>query len=52
MRGSFAPGRLEQMTVPMSSVRSIGLLGEYKGKRQLFERQSPQLLSALREVAR
>ena len=52
MRGSFSDGRLEQMTVPMSTVRSIGLLGEYKGKQQLFERQSPQLLLALREVAR
>ncbi len=52
MRGSFAPKRLEQMTVPMSTVRSIGLLGEYKGKQQLFERQSPQLLTALRDVAR
>jgi len=52
MRGSFAPGRLEQMTVPMTTVRSIGLLGEYKGRQQLFERQSPQLLMALREVAR
>lgn len=52
MRGSFAPKRLEQMTVPMSMVRSIGLLGEYKGKQQLFERQSPQWLNALREVAR
>ncbi len=52
MRGSFTDGRLEQMTVPMSTVRSIGLLGEYKGKQQLFERQSPQLLIALREVAR
>lgn len=52
MRGSFKPGRLEQMTVPMSTVRSIGLLGEYKGKQQLFEKQSPQALSALREVAR
>lgn len=52
MRGSFAPGYLDQMTVPMTMVRSIGLLGEYKGKQQLFERQSPQLLDALREVAR
>ncbi|PKQ29693.1 MAG: cell filamentation protein Fic, partial [Actinobacteria bacterium HGW-Actinobacteria-10] len=52
MRGSFTPGHLEQMTVPMSTVRSIGLLGEYKGKQQLFEKQSPQALSALREVAR
>lgn len=52
MRGSFARGRLEQMTVPMPTVRSIGLLGEHKGKQELFERQSPQLLGALREVAR
>lgn len=52
MRGSFKPGHLEQMTVPMSTVRSIGLLGEYKGKQQLFEKQSPRALSALREVAR
>jgi len=52
MRGSFAPGHLEQMTVSMATVRSVGLLGEYKGKQQLFERQSPQLLNALRDVAR
>lgn len=52
MRGSFSVGRLERTTVPMSTVRSIGLLGEYKGRQQLFERQSPQLLRALREIAR
>ena len=52
MRGSFAPGRLERMTVPMTAVRSVGLLSEYKGRQQLYERQSPQLLNALRETAR
>ena len=52
MRGSFRPGRLERMMVPMSTVRSIAVLGEFKGKQQLFERQSPQLLATLREVAR
>lgn len=52
MRGSFGPDHIEKTTVPMSTVRSIGLLGEYKGKQQLFEKQSPQALSALREVAR
>ena len=52
MRGSFGPDYLEQLTVPMSTVRSIGLLGEYKGKQQLFEKQSPQMLGALREAAR
>ena len=52
MRGSFAPGRLENMTVSMSTVRSIGLLSEYKGRQQLRERQSPQVLNALRAMAR
>ena len=52
MRGSFAPGRLENMTVPMTTVRSIGLLNEYKGRQQLHDRQSPQVLNALREMAR
>jgi len=52
MRGSFAPGRLENMTIPMSTVRSIGRLGEFKGRQQLYERQSPQLLEALRDLAR
>ena len=52
MRGSFVPGRLEEMTVSMATVRSIGLLGEYKGQQHLFERQSPQILSALRDAAR
>jgi uncharacterized protein (DUF58 family) len=52
MRGSFVPGRLEHMTVPMSTVRSVGLLNEYKGRQQLHERQSPQVLNALREMAR
>jgi Fic family protein len=40
------------MSVPMSTVRSVGLLNEHKGRQQLYERQSPQLLDALREVAR
>lgn len=52
MSGSFEQGHLERATVPMATVRSIGLLGEYKGKQQLFEKQSPQVLSALRAVAR
>lgn len=52
MRGSFGSGYFERLAVPMSTVRSIGLLGEYKGRQRLFERQSPQTLDALREVAR
>lgn len=52
MRGSFSPEYLADLTVPMSTVSSMRLLGEYKGKQQLFARQSPQALTALREVAR
>lgn len=52
MRGSFSPEYLANLTVPLSMATSVRLLGEYKGKQQLFARQSPQALSALREVAR
>jgi Fic family protein len=52
MRGSFGPDYLENLPVPMSTVNAVRLLGEYKGRQQLFERQSPQALRALREVAR
>jgi len=52
VQGSFGQGYLENLSVPMSTVSSVRLLGEYKGKQQLFERQAPQTLSALREQAR
>lgn len=52
MSGSFQPAYLEKLTVPLSTVSSIRLLGEYKGKQQLFEKQSPKALEALREIAR
>jgi Fic family protein len=51
MRGSFNPGYLEGQMVSPGTVQSIRMLGEHKGKQQLFERQSPQVLRALREVA-
>lgn len=51
MRGSFNPGYLENVAVSAATVRSIRILGEHKGKQQLFEHQSPQVLQALREVA-
>lgn len=34
-----------------SLVRTIGLLGEYRGKEQLYRQQMPQQLETLREVA-
>ncbi|MHB8761973.1 MAG: Fic family protein [Coriobacteriia bacterium] len=51
MRGSFNPGYLEGLAWSAGTVRSIRQLGEHKGKQQLFERQSPQMLHAMREVA-
>lgn len=35
----------------MSVARLVDRIGEYKGKQQLFEQQSPQLLESLRQVA-
>jgi Fic family protein len=51
MRGSFGEGYLEQLPIPMATVSSIRLLGEFKGKQQLFQHQAPQALSALRDAA-
>lgn len=44
---SFAPGFLEQHPVSHDLVRSIAAVAEYKGKAELFQRQSPQLLENL-----
>jgi hypothetical protein len=38
-------------TVPMRINRQIGDIMEYRGKQELFTRQVPQKLSALREHA-
>jgi Fic family protein len=51
VRGSFDPGYLERLPLQADTVRSIRLLGEYKGKQELFVRQSPQVLKVLRELA-
>jgi Fic family protein len=51
VRGSFEPGFLERLPLTSDTVRSIRLLGEYRGKQELFFRQSPQALQVLREVA-
>ena len=51
MRGSFEPGYLERLALDADTVSSIRLLGEYKGKQQLFFQQSPETLEVLREIA-
>ena len=48
---SFEHGFLERQPIPHSLLRSIRLLGEYRGKEALFIQQTPQVLESLRQVA-
>jgi Fic family protein len=48
---SFRNHRLRELTVPMSTVWLLNDIAEAKGKQELFTRQSPQVLKALREMA-
>jgi Fic family protein len=48
---SFAPGFLEKQLIPQNLLRSIRLLGEYKGKEEILKQQSPQVLETLRHAA-
>lgn len=48
---TFRNHRLRDFAVPMSTNWLLNDLAEAKGKQELFTRQSPQLLKALREMA-
>lgn len=48
---SFRNSRLRKFAVPMSTNWLLNDLAEAKGKQELYTRQSPQLLRALREMA-
>ncbi len=48
---SFAPGFLEGVAIPQRVLRSVRAIGEYRGKEELFKRQTPQVLETLRQVA-
>ncbi|MGI8908819.1 MAG: Fic family protein [Candidatus Sumerlaeaceae bacterium] len=48
---TFRNNRLRDFAVPMSTNWLLNNLAEAKGKQELFTRQSPQLLKALREIA-
>lgn len=48
---SFESGFLERQPIPHSLLRTIRLLGEYRGKETLFIQQTPQVLESLRHVA-
>ena len=48
---SFRNHRLRDFAVPMSTNWLLNDLAEAKGKQELYTRQSPQILKALREMA-
>src|ERR1017187_7978067 len=48
---SFRNQRLRDHTLPMSTAWLFNDIAEAKGKQELFTRQSPQMLKALREAA-
>jgi hypothetical protein len=47
---SFENNKIRQ-PVSQTIVRSVRLLGEFKGKQALYVQQTPQVLDALRQVA-
>lgn len=48
---TFREDKLKKMSIPMNIVKLIGKINEYKGKQDLYIKQSPQVLEKLREVA-
>ncbi|WP_180316663.1 hypothetical protein [Shouchella shacheensis] len=42
---------LKTTLLPMETVHLISKISEYKGKQDLYKKQSPQILSSLRDVA-
>jgi hypothetical protein len=48
---SFRNHRLRDLTVPMSTAWLLNDIAEAKGRQELYIRQSPQVLKALREMA-
>ncbi len=48
---SFEPGFLENTTITPKLLQTVRLLGEFKGKEELFQQQAPQALETLRQAA-
>jgi len=48
---SFEPGFIEGQPITQNLLRTVRLLGEYKGKEELFKQQIPQALETLRQAA-
>lgn len=48
---SFTEGLIEKEPITQELLQTIRLIGEYKGKQDLYKVQSPQVLETLRQVA-
>lgn len=48
---SFEPGVFDRQAVGQSLIQTVRLIGEYKGRQELFGQQSRQVLQTLREAA-
>lgn len=48
---SFEQGFIEQQPITQQLLQTIRLIGEYKGKQELFKEQAPQALETLRQAA-
>ncbi len=48
---SFTPQRIRELKIPNRLVKVIRLIGEYKGKQDLYKIQAPEMLENLRQVA-
>ena len=48
---SFTEGFIEQKPISQELLQTIRLLGEYKGKQDLFKQQAPQVIETLRQAA-
>ncbi|MBD2741891.1 Fic family protein [Coleofasciculus sp. FACHB-1120] len=48
---SFEQGFIEQPPITQQLLQTIRLIGEYKGKQELFKEQAPQALETLRQAA-
>lgn len=48
---SFEKNRLNNLALPMSIVRMLTIINEYKGKQDLYKKQSPQMLNTLKDIA-
>ena len=48
---SFSESFIEEQPINQGLLQTIRLLGEYKGKQELFKEQSPQVIKTLRQAA-